>query len=529
MNIFSLPVIAVVHSAPSKSNGLPHITASKHHIPPSLTLESVQEKDIVPDELSGVCRTYLGFTDTKCYDLSTDQPLNYSSLKNGLDCTMRRAKGLAEIWAKVKHRPAYPWVLQLRLTDEADMMGNLVISDLWNHPFNLTAPSDSSITRSFSKIRDLVESVVSPRFQGRISTETFILTHVLSEYFCGSSQATVFMHFDEYPKKDCQTEIIDSFAFANTLQKIKSCSTKNKSDIRTKYYRQKAAISLRNHRHEKAQRDQLEIQLECITHNLESKNGQMAEWEDNQKRLENQLRAVYQKSKKAMLSTRQQVDASTKLCEAKERLVKIDSRISSLLLKNDLRLISIERVRERFDRQRIDYQLEKLHLEIQDKEEKWSQDRLALEATYQSDVDRLNELIKKMQQYSQEIELKYSSIKRENRLVQAKETERRWDIERQYEAEINNLQERLHNSMKRAERYFQAELALQMEKEMLQRQNIELRAQKSLKIVHKDPSTEEKSQEAIKEINRQWKEQEKETKRQLTMYKTQAEQFEVKY
>ncbi|KAL0087574.1 hypothetical protein J3Q64DRAFT_1453117 [Phycomyces blakesleeanus] len=255
MNIFSLPVIAVVHSAPSKSNGLPHITASKHHIPPSLTLESVQEKDIVPDELSGVCRTlaldgynaaaiqlsagtmdiyphrkesvhqilqvfateltklntdrankrlsdykldfnYLGFTDTKCYDLSTDQPLNYSSLKNGLDCTMRRAKGLAEIWAKVKHRPAYPWVLQLRLTDEADMMGNLVISDLWNHPFNLTAPSDSSITRSFSKIRDLVESVVSPRFQGRISTETFILTHVLSEYFCGSSQATVFMHFD---------------------------------------------------------------------------------------------------------------------------------------------------------------------------------------------------------------------------------------------------------------------------------------------------------------------------------------------
>ncbi|KAI9020139.1 hypothetical protein CLU79DRAFT_755809 [Phycomyces nitens] len=349
------------------------------------------------------------------------------------------------------------------------------------------------------------------------------------------------MHFDEYPKDSIET--IDLFEFAQVLQRVKSCSSKNKSDVRTRYYRQRAALASRDHLSEKTQREQLEIQLECISHNLKVQTRQMAGWEDKQRRLENQLRAVYQKNKKAIFSTRSQVEASKRLCEARLNLTRCDHNLGRVLLENDLRLVSIQRgkefqlyllqklahsngilVKERFDRHRVDYRLQTLQLEMQDREIKSNQDRLALETTYQSDVDQLNGLINKMQRHCREIELKSAGIKREYKLVEAKEAERRWDLERQYETEINGLEERLHNSLKKAERYFQAELSWQMEREMLQRQNMELRTQTALKTKVKD-----QSQEASKAIDRQLQEREKETHRQLTMYKTMAEQFEARW
>ena len=76
-------------------------------------------------------------------------------LDKGLDPWMRRVHQVDKIWDKVRVGSSIPYILYLRLTDEAKFLGNVTIADLLHPEFQkpIVAKPASSIYYSFTQLR----------------------------------------------------------------------------------------------------------------------------------------------------------------------------------------------------------------------------------------------------------------------------------------------------------------------------------------------------------------------------------------
>lgn len=121
------------------------------------------------------CCRYVGIVDNCCYDLRmgnriesmmdhvaalcankthTLYHVDAIMMSRGIDQCMKRVNRVDKIWSRVKDGASVPFVLQIRLTDEAHFMGHLSIVDLQQPEFRqpLVLQPAASIYCSFEQL-----------------------------------------------------------------------------------------------------------------------------------------------------------------------------------------------------------------------------------------------------------------------------------------------------------------------------------------------------------------------------------------
>ncbi|KAI9270434.1 hypothetical protein BDA99DRAFT_320297 [Phascolomyces articulosus] len=186
--------------------------------------------------------TYIGLVDNFCYDLRVGRRIeNAELLENGLEPLMKRVTHAARIWDKVRPGSSVPYIVHLRLTDEAKFLGNLVIVDLLQPEFQkpIVIKPACSIYYSFTQLRKvIVQAVNTHDFSKPFSLDlnSCVLTKLLAEYLVGLGRTIVIMHLNESLYYNIE-ETLHALRFGQFLQTIQCCTVANKPDIRVEYYR----------------------------------------------------------------------------------------------------------------------------------------------------------------------------------------------------------------------------------------------------------------------------------------------------
>lgn len=69
---------------------------------------------------------------------------------------MKHATSLDTVWSSVRNSPDMPFVLQIRLTDDAKIFGGILVSNLKTPGFTKEAdPAQNSLHQSFAHLRTM--------------------------------------------------------------------------------------------------------------------------------------------------------------------------------------------------------------------------------------------------------------------------------------------------------------------------------------------------------------------------------------
>ncbi|KAI7881694.1 hypothetical protein K492DRAFT_186740 [Lichtheimia hyalospora FSU 10163] len=144
---------------------------------------------------------YVGIVDNCCYDLRVGSRIeNATMMAKGTDQCMKRVNHIDKIWSRVKEGTLVPFVLQIRLTDEAQFMSYLTIVDLLQPEFQqpLVLQPAASIYCSFEQLRSIVQFVTTKAPTETVSNiDNCVLGQLLTEHFCGFGQTLVYAHYNE--------------------------------------------------------------------------------------------------------------------------------------------------------------------------------------------------------------------------------------------------------------------------------------------------------------------------------------------
>ncbi|KAG2178136.1 hypothetical protein INT43_003389 [Umbelopsis isabellina] len=178
---------------------------------------------------------YLGITDDCCYDLRSDRRLkNDIILDNGIDTVIKPVDNVDLIWDRVKLGSKFPFVLKVRLSDNARFLGNFVITDLLTTRFvaSSTRTKDGyAFHESCSRLRETVRLIATSNHMGLIPSDACVLTKALAQYLSGMSRMNAFIHVEEYPETALE-ETLSALDFAQHLQQITCRSLRNVVDLR---------------------------------------------------------------------------------------------------------------------------------------------------------------------------------------------------------------------------------------------------------------------------------------------------------
>ncbi|KAG2228080.1 hypothetical protein INT45_009126 [Circinella minor] len=127
---------------------------------------------------------------------------------------MKRVPHAAKVWDNVSTGSNMPFIVQLRLTDEAKFLGNLVIADLLQPEFQKPAVVKPAcgIYYSFTQLRRVVvRAVTTHDFSKSFSVDlnSCVLTKFLAEYLVGLGRTVVIMHLNvehDRCKKDLKSQ-----------------------------------------------------------------------------------------------------------------------------------------------------------------------------------------------------------------------------------------------------------------------------------------------------------------------------------
>ncbi|KAI9320061.1 hypothetical protein BX666DRAFT_1366027 [Dichotomocladium elegans] len=148
---------------------------------------------------------YLGIADSICYDLRVGSRVeNANVFKDGIDPFMRRVRNMNTIWSRLREGTTVPYALFLRLTDEAEFMGTIMIADLLQPNFKEPATKQPACIShsSFGVFRSFFDKVASSYWRADDSADEEIdpdgnaLTKLLLGNLSDICQMVVFMHFN---------------------------------------------------------------------------------------------------------------------------------------------------------------------------------------------------------------------------------------------------------------------------------------------------------------------------------------------
>lgn len=108
-----------------------------------------------------------GSLSTENSHFCTTYVVDATMMSKGIDQCMKRVNHVDTIWSRVKDGALVPFLLQIRLTDEAQFMGHLSIVDLQQPEFRqpLVLQPAASIYCSFEQLSKYYYDVFCPRHE----------------------------------------------------------------------------------------------------------------------------------------------------------------------------------------------------------------------------------------------------------------------------------------------------------------------------------------------------------------------------
>ncbi|CAO3673630.1 unnamed protein product [Rhizopus stolonifer] len=183
---------------------------------------------------------YISITDQYCYDIKRNKKYSNSEmLKVGIDSLMYKAKNMTEIWSTIKTGPKEPFIL--RIKSSYKLGAHFTIIDMKHPRFSHITPAienSPNIYYSFAKLQNSVELIISPEFQGRVPTDGYVLTDIMSEFLCGLVKFNMITLINEFPKVHLEEvkkglSFIENIGAINCIIIPKSQGTMNKTPTRS--------------------------------------------------------------------------------------------------------------------------------------------------------------------------------------------------------------------------------------------------------------------------------------------------------
>ncbi|KAI7868989.1 hypothetical protein BDF14DRAFT_412952 [Spinellus fusiger] len=272
----------------------------------------------------------------------------------------------------------------------------------------------------------------------------------------------------------CLLETKQALDFTYLLQKIKCRSVRNKADIRTKYYRQKAAHSLRDYQNEKKEKELVHVHLKLKEHDLENQQIQTTCLKKKQTVLENRLKTLKGACEDFIFITRKEYSAITHFVSFIEQLYSVDNKIIQLFCEKYIRCALVEKIQQRFAYNELEQEMEKIQEKLDNAMTQMDETRKEIEATENTHLAQMNELNSSIDNYRNQwsdIKSKYIALQREaQKSIERVHTQ--LSIQKQHDSDMKILEEKIQHAVKRIENYQRAEVEWQLEMELLKQQKV---------------------------------------------------------